>query len=310
MVDIPQYFLHKAARQFGDAGPAWVEALPSILSRCIQQWGLTGCQPIKNLSINLVVYAHSPQYGDVVLKIQGPHTERFTEMTTLALYNGKFACKCHAVDRSLAAMLLERILPGDDLRSLPEKDTQLAVGARILGALPSPVAKAHGLPHYQDWLTNAFARMNRDFNPDQRTRDLMTAAWALFKETDDHSRFLLHGDLHHENILRSQDEGWKVIDPQGVIGPAVFECGRFIENHVIDDRGLDQDSVYKTIHYLAQQLSKSPRSVAVAFFILHLLSICWGHEMNDLPDSLARGFDECAALLAMLPDFSDQQPIP
>jgi hypothetical protein len=72
MTEIPAYFIEKARRQFGTAGPAWVEGLPSLLARCIERWDLRDCQPIENLSINLVCLAHSPTFGRWCRK-SGPH---------------------------------------------------------------------------------------------------------------------------------------------------------------------------------------------------------------------------------------------
>jgi streptomycin 6-kinase len=300
MVAIPTYFLEKARRQFGAAGPAWVEALPSLLARCIQRWDLADCRPIENLSINLVCYATSPTYGEVVLKIQGPHNERFTEMTALELYGGVHACRCLECDREQAVMLLERLLPGDDLRTVRSKDEQLAIGAEMLRRLPIALDGSHGFPHYRDWLTNAFTTMERQFQPDKLTKHLMASAWELFQELDDASRFLLHGDLHHENILKSSNGAWKVIDPQGVIGPPLFECGRFIENHVIDDSGLDGEQTFSAIAYLAEGLQQPRRSVAGSFFILHLLSMLWGYEMNYTSEILAQGIGECGEILRLV----------
>jgi streptomycin 6-kinase len=40
---------------------------------------------------------------------------------------------------------------------------------------------------------------------------------------------VLHGDLHHENILRSGD-GWVAIDPKGVIGEPAYETGALLRN--------------------------------------------------------------------------------
>ena len=50
---------------------------------------------------------------------------------------------------------------------------------------------------------------------------------------------LLHGDLHHDNILQNGDDearhsfsdgGWLVIDPKGVIGESAYEVAAFIRN--------------------------------------------------------------------------------
>jgi streptomycin 6-kinase len=300
MVDIPAYFQRKAARQFGAAGPGWVEALPSILSGCLEQWELSECEPIDDLSINLVCFARSPVYGEVVLKIQGPHTERFTEMTALELYGGERACRCIACDRERAAMLLERILPGNNLRSVPDKDEQLAIGTAMLRALPIRLQDTHGLPHYHDWMTHAFASVRRECPPDALVEKLMDSAWELFREIDDGEQFLLHGDLHHENMLQARSGEWKAIDPQGVVGSRLLECGRFIQNHVVDDAGIDREEACHTISYIADAMGKPARHVAAAFFILHLLSYCWGCEMSYEPQRLARGFRECAEVLSIV----------
>jgi streptomycin 6-kinase len=42
---------------------------------------------------------------------------------------------------------------------------------------------------------------------------------------------LLHGDLHHDNILQNGDD-WMVIDPKGVIGEPAFEIAAFIRNPI------------------------------------------------------------------------------
>lgn len=305
MVDIPEYFKLKAARQFGQAGPGWVQELPSTLSQCLKRWNLLDCQPIDDLSINLVCFAKSPVYGDVVLKIEGPHSERFTEMAALELYAGRYACQCLECDRERGVLLLERIMPGNDLRSVAAKDEQLAIGTEILCKLPIPLRDSHGFPSYRDWLTNTFSTMQRQYQPDDLMKKLMSTAWELFVEVDDSEKFLLHGDLHHENILQAGNGEWKIIDPQGVVGSAVFECGRFIENHVINDNGIDQEEAFHAISYMADRMSQPKRRIAAAFFILHLLSICWGYEMNYTHQQLAQGVLECAELVKMIETFPD-----
>jgi streptomycin 6-kinase len=42
---------------------------------------------------------------------------------------------------------------------------------------------------------------------------------------------LLHGDLHHDNILQNGDD-WMVIDPKGMIGDPAFEIAAFIRNPI------------------------------------------------------------------------------
>jgi len=299
-MQIPEYFLRKAARQFGDAGPGWVQQLPALLARCEEQWQLTGCVPADKLSINLVCYAHSALYGDVVLKIEGPHTERYTEMTALRLYAGRHACTCFAIDEDIAAILLERIVPGYDLRTLSNKQEQLEIGAEVIATLPIPLQERHGLPYYRDWVTQAIATTHARYHPSAPMIHVMAAAAELFDRIcpGDEPRYLLHGDLHHENMLRHSDGTWKVIDPQGAIGAPFLESARFIQNHVIDqDDVFHWDMLDDTVAYFAARLGESQYIIASALFILHVLSTCWGCEMNYEEDRLAKMIDECECLL-------------
>jgi streptomycin 6-kinase len=43
---------------------------------------------------------------------------------------------------------------------------------------------------------------------------------------------VLHGDLHHENILRSHEQGWVAIDPKGVVGEREYEIGALMRNPI------------------------------------------------------------------------------
>lgn len=296
---IPEGFLAKAARQFGEAGPGWVAALPEVVARCEAQWGLTDLVPAPNLSINLVCYGRSATHGPVVLKIAGPHDEGPTEMTALRLYDGRHACRCLARDQTHVAMLLERLSPGHDLRSLPDREAQRRIGAELVATLPIPLAEDHGLPHYRDWVEKAIAITHARHAPDARAVRLMAAAREAFAAISppDAPRYLLHGDLHHENMLLGRGGQWLAIDPQGVIGPPVLETGRFVQNHVIRNAELSMAELDHTVGYVAERLDVPKRTVARALFVLHVLSHLWGMQMNDTPARIARGFGQCKVLL-------------
>lgn len=218
-------------------------------------------------------------------------------------YAGRHACALLQCDRPRAAMLLERLLPGDTLRSLQDRDKQLRIGTEIMAALPVRLTGASELPTYQDWITRAFARMRCEYDPDPQMEMLMASAQELYADIGpgDEAPVLLHGDLHHDNILRACDGQWKVIDPQGVIGPAFLECGRFLQNHVVpDDAEPDPEEVMRAITFVSDQLGESPHRIASALFVLHLLSVCWGFEMSYEPEKLRLQTRQCRILFDLL----------
>jgi len=43
---------------------------------------------------------------------------------------------------------------------------------------------------------------------------------------------LLHGDLHHENILAATRQPWLAIDPKGIVGEPAYEVGALLRNRL------------------------------------------------------------------------------
>lgn len=44
------------------------------------------------------------------------------------------------------------------------------------------------------------------------------------------TRALLHGDLHHGNILAAQREPWLAVNPKGVIGEPAYEAAALVRS--------------------------------------------------------------------------------
>jgi streptomycin 6-kinase len=87
---------------------------------------------------------------------------------------------------------------------------------------------------------------------------------------------LIHGDLHHFNILLSQ-RGWLAIDPKGVIGPPGYECGPLLINPMPQLPYLN-DAVSLTrrrIAILSERLGFSREQVRAWGFCHAMLSAFW-----------------------------------
>lgn len=299
-MEIPQKFVEKSGRDFGRAGLQWVNDLPGYISFCKEKWHLAQIQPVKNASINFICYAQSRTYGEVVFKLQAPHSERKTELAALQLFAGHKVCNLLDFNEEMAALLLERILPGINLRSIRDKREQLEIGAELVSQLPVQVDKKHGFPTYQSWIRNALENILPKFEIDQRLIKLTKTAEDICGEICPpiSRNWLLHGDLHHDNILQSHQEGWKVIDPHGVVGPPFMESARFIQNHNQGENGdLYFDDLDATVTYFARKLAQPRLLISSALFILHTLSTCWDVEMNFPPKQISTRINECEILL-------------
>ncbi|TCN50414.1 streptomycin 6-kinase [Rhodococcus sp. SMB37] len=77
-----------------------------------------------------------------------------------------------------------------------------------------------GFPTLQRWFSSLFA------DTDSRFDHIREIADRLLGRSD--RPVLLHGDLHHDNVLYTPRRGWLAIDPKGLAGPREFDyCNIF-----------------------------------------------------------------------------------
>jgi streptomycin 6-kinase len=171
----------------------------------------------------------------VALKVGVPHEELFTEMEALSLYAGRGAVRLLAADRELGAILIQRVIPGTMLWQVGDNREQTRIAASVMSGLFLPVPKETGMPHFSRWTERAFRLTRTEWDPQERwPRDLLDRAEEAMAaiSRDRSADVVLHGDLHHENILWDDVSGWLAIDPKGVIGPRCLQPGRYIENQL------------------------------------------------------------------------------
>ncbi|HVB11102.1 MAG TPA: aminoglycoside phosphotransferase family protein [Bacillota bacterium] len=207
----------------------WQARLPDLaerLDRCLQQWRLVPEPPFPGLSYNYTVPVRLPDGTPAVLKISMPG-ESATEAEALRLCDGEGAVRLLAVAEG--ALLLERALPG---RALPHRHGCEAVAAAVMRRLWRPVPEGHPFPSVAEWGTRAFANHRARFGgPGPMPPELFQAAEETLAERPA-APCLLHGDLHHSNILSGTRSSWLAIDPKGVVGEAAFDTYAFLHNPV------------------------------------------------------------------------------
>lgn len=293
---IPESFKHKIEQSFGERGSDWLVRLPHLYDSAVRKWSLTNCTLAPDLFYNLICFGDSPAFGQVVLKLGVLPKEVSPEMMALQRYGGRDSCACHDADLELGALLLERIVPGTDLTGLPTTHQRSAVAAGLMARLPVPLADGHGFPVYGDLLRRAFGRVREEQRAGPEMLSLVEAAEALFREMEGAGRptVLLHGDLHHKNILQDRRGGWKAIDPKGIAGVAPMESARFIQNELaLVDRSEEQGALIQMIDLFSAELGESPRTIAACLFVDKVLSTCWGIEENYEPAELNASLRQC-----------------
>ena len=72
MLELPEEFRKNIVNRYNKKGIEWLNNLENVVNKYINKFELKNIELIKNLSMNLVIFANSKKYGDVVLKICAP----------------------------------------------------------------------------------------------------------------------------------------------------------------------------------------------------------------------------------------------
>jgi streptomycin 6-kinase len=128
----------------------------------------------------------------------------------------------------------------------------------------APLPK-EGFPLISDWLSIIHRDWDIPLNYLAKARQLKQKLLSSYQ-----SYVLLHGDLHHDNILLN-DNKWQVIDAHGVMGPAIFETWAFIMN------------IEKDVPFIANRFNYDAREVLEWYFIHLILATCWNLQDNLNP---------------------------
>lgn len=235
---IPDDLVRTATELRGAAGAEWAKRLPGLLADCERRWSLTIGPHFPNLSYNYTAPAVRADGTSLVVKAGFPgDRELLSEAEALRIYAGRGAAQLLDADLDQGVLLLEHLKPGTLLNTLEDDERATSIAAGIMRQLWRPAPAEHQFPSVADW-GRGFARLRERFGG--RTgplpEGLADRAERLFAELlgSMSEPVVLHGDLHHFNILAAERQPWLAIDPKGVVGEPAYEVGAFLRNPVPD----------------------------------------------------------------------------
>jgi streptomycin 6-kinase len=279
-MNLPKPFLQNIVRIWGTQGTLWLQQLPFLIEHFAIEWQLKEIQHFENLSFNYVAHAYSNLYKQpVVLKIGAPHPSFINELKALTFYNGHGSVKLLAYDEQKYGMLLAQIQPGSTLKSFFPAQDEKAVeyACQVMKKL-----HAHSLDNSQEFPTidNKFLIFDTLKIP-RRLQKHVDTARNFVKELSISTpqKFLLHGDLHHDNILLDAQGNAVSIDPKGVIGEAAYEVGAFMCNPEELSGQPDVAGILNNrLDSFSSRLKIDRNRLAKACYARIILSACWTVE--------------------------------
>lgn len=279
MDELPAAFRRNVERAF-PGGAAWLESLPSLIVECERRWQLRIAPTPFPLSYSYVAPALAPRDQEVVVKIGVPNPELSTEVRALRWYGGEAAVRLLDADEQKGLLLLERLSPGAPLSGVEDDAGATVIAARAMRDLWRPLPPAAQFPTASTW-ASGLGRLRQHFGGETGPFDarLVQTAESLFGEllASGDSPVLVHGDLHHFNILSATRRPWVAIDPKGIAAEPAYEVGALLRNPR-PDLYLDPGVQRRRIDLLEDELGFDKRRIAGWGAAQAVLSAWWSYE--------------------------------
>ncbi len=262
-------------------GREWIANLPSFVDQCRQTWAISEVgETFGYIGYAWVAPCTLADGTRAVLKLAPPDKEFASEIEAMKLYAGDGAARLIASDSTMVALLLERLEPGTTLAELEDDVAATEIAGQTIKKLFRPLPPDHQFPTVERWGA-AFGRVRAANNGGcgQFPPELFEPAERIYSElcASQAKPMLLHGDLHHWNILSAQREPWLAIDPKGLAGEPAYDVGSLLRNK--HDAGPDLLALtQRRIAQLAEILEADQQRLTLWAFSQGVLSALWGFE--------------------------------
>jgi len=228
MVELPEVVRNRA---IAEGHGAWIDALADMIHALKDEWSIDLGRVYEDGTEAFVADAVRADGTPAVLKVLVPRRGGGFddhEAAVLRLANGDGCPILYQEDLARGALLMERLGPSMFALALPYEQRLPALcdaAAKIWRPalevdLPTTTAKAAWLI---DFVTTKWDELGRPCA--ERTMEHAVACGQQrLAAAQPEQPLLLHGDAHQWNALQTGD-GFKLVDPDGLIGDAEYDLG-------------------------------------------------------------------------------------
>lgn len=277
---IPAKFNEKIIGAYGESAKAWLETLADRTQTILDQWDLMFEADVPNLSYNYVIKVVDSNETPLILKLGVPNSDFRNEINSVQEYDGRGFARLLKADPEQGTMLLERVEPGTMLSAELDEELVIQQFIHVWKAIRRPLPEGFVFPTIMNWADGLKRYEDRYIDRDGPiSMEFVGLARDYFQEINETSAGpeLLHGDLHHENILYSEQRGWIAIDPKGLAGDPYYDVVSFLINHLhtkADPKAL----LKRRVDIVCTELGFDRERFLKAAVAMATLYACWGVE--------------------------------
>lgn len=257
-------------------GEKWLANLNKYTSRAATKYALSDLKPVPNLTFNYVLDGFQNS-RPIILKLSLDSGYIAHEANALRAFEKFGAVKIIAEEKGM--LLMERAMPGTSL--IPYFPSKELESTDIAGKL---ITRLHKLK----------IPSNKQFQKLEEWMKLLEKDWPISTEHLIKARslykhllkttkksVLLHGDMHHDNILKNGND-WVVIDPKGIIGDPIYEITAFMRNPIpkLLSTKNAKEILQRRLSLFSKLLNSSYERAYNWCFVQSVLSQAWAIEDN------------------------------
>jgi streptomycin 6-kinase len=284
---IPPLLRRNVVENWGAEGEEWLSGLPRMVAEVEAAWDVRVAKT-HAMTFHWVASVTCGDGSSAVLKLGVPDGHGDEEAEALRIFDGRGAVRLLAADAARGALLIEQASPGTPVAELDDDEAATAVLVEAGRQLHRVPPEKCTLPHLRT-LRGGFARYLRRFPADGPIpRRMVERAAELFDDlcADAPREAVLHGDLHHGNVLRAERDGWLAIDPSPRVGDPGFDGGAMLYNP--DPERRDPALLALVPARIEQLAALSSVDRAVAWgFVMGVLAEVWTVEASGQARSRA-----------------------
>lgn len=260
---------------YGSKGKQWLDELPYIISKISKKYNLANLSSLNNMSFNYVASGYKNN-KPIILKIALDSKALNREASCLKAFAKHGAVEVIADDNNI--IIMQRAVPGATLKNyfLASEAQSTEVLCLIIKELHlANIPKNHNFYYVKELLKT----LDKEHDI---PNEILSKARFLRDELLNSTKkeVLLHGDLHHDNILKNGD-GWLIIDPKGFIGDPAFELAAYLCNPIPELLQKDnaKELIIRRIKLLAEQLDIPEQRIRDWLYVKSVL--CWAWSLDD-----------------------------
>jgi len=280
---LPRKFTEVITAAFRDDGRRWIESLPRIIRKIEENWQVKIDSPFPNLSYHYVAPCVRAEGSEAVVKIGFPGEAKYilNERKMLEYLDGGSVNRILDFDEQSLAFLLEKLVPGENLKTVCARNPQRAVAIAIetMRSFWQYPPSNNDFPRLEDWFEGLQKAEETRFPADYASK-----AREFFDELSSapDEKMLLHGDFHHENILSAGRRPFLAIDPKGIVGHRAYDAAVFLLNHAnwLKNEPGFREKLSDAIERFSAALEIEQRDLRRWCFAQGVLSAWWTFEDN------------------------------